>query len=160
MRARIHIACVNSLSLSLSRTHKHTSSPLPHIHTQYAAAWTAWKMYYRPLDFGGAAVVIGIPSLICHGQAVYDAFECWRRASNEDVEWGQTFFVVQTSYWTNFYMSTFTLIIKICGSVEHLCGLLYHINYQYHEFFLPNPALGRLFSSCHLPSSNIAKSKN
>ena len=31
---------------------------------------------YRPLVLGGAEVVVGVPSLNCHGYAVYDAFEC------------------------------------------------------------------------------------
>ena len=43
------------------------------------------------LDYGGTEVLVGIPSLICHGYAVCGAFECWQRAANEDVERGRTF---------------------------------------------------------------------
>ena len=32
-----------------------------------------------------------IPPLIFHTYSVCDAFECWRRAANEDVERGWTF---------------------------------------------------------------------
>ena len=51
------------------------------------------KRDYRPLVFGGAEMVVGVPSLICHGYAVYDTFKCWRRAANKDVERGQTIFL-------------------------------------------------------------------
>ena len=69
-----------------------------------------------------------IPSPVCHVYAVYDAFECWRRATNDDFERGRTFQwfkqAIGEILYEYFYPHDSNLWQR-----EHLYGLLHHINY-------------------------------